>query len=290
MRKANGLLGVIAGLLLLLQTGGTALANDQGNNGTLKVHAGNTEDEPVRANEPHPGCTFHLHGFGFDASSSGTWWIDGQGGNAGSGSANGNWSANASGEWRTNVMSLSPGHYKAHAKQMNPHTVGGDKQKVFWIECGGATSGNENSGGNANSSGNANSGGNINSNAGGNSNGNAAGNGNAGGNANAGGNGNASGNSNAGGTSNAGGNANASGNVSGGAASGVTSSGVGGVTGTAAAGGQGGVGAAAGAQASTSAPTTLPSTSTGGTSLPLMVLGSLLVLGAVILRKLSETA
>jgi len=115
-----------------------------GNNGTLKVHGpGDTEDEPIRANEPHPGCTFHLHGFGFDASSSGRWHIEGQGGNAGSSTRDGTWAANASGEWKTAVIAgMASGHYKAEAWQTLPNDPnGGAKQKVFWVECGGQGTG-----------------------------------------------------------------------------------------------------------------------------------------------------
>ena len=137
MRKAKGILGVIVGLMLLFHAGGTvAVANDPGgNNGTIKIHEGNTENEPIRANDPHV-CTFHIHGFHFDSNSSGAWRIEGQGGNAGNGSASGSWTANANGDWRTNVISLTPGHYKAFAKQIQPSTPGGEKQKVFWVECG----------------------------------------------------------------------------------------------------------------------------------------------------------
>src|SRR5437867_3871618 len=115
-----------------------------GNNGTLKVHGpGDTEDEPIRANEPHPGCTFHLHGFGIDASSSGRWHIEGQGGNAGSSTRDGTWAANASGEWKTAVIAgMASGHYKAEAWQTLPNDPnGGAKQKVFWVECGGQGTG-----------------------------------------------------------------------------------------------------------------------------------------------------
>ncbi len=92
----------------------------------------------MQANEPHPGCTFHLHGFGFDANSSGRWHIEGQGGNGGPDVRDGAWGpANSSGDWRTAVMTLAPGHYKAEAWQTLPNDPnGGAKQKVFWVECG----------------------------------------------------------------------------------------------------------------------------------------------------------
>lgn len=141
MRKARAVLAFIAGLMLLLHAGGAiAYADDRGNNGTVKIHEGDTETEPMRANEPHV-CTFHVHGFNFDKSSSGTWSITGQA-PGGSGSASGAWSANANGEWRTGVMTLAAGHYKLSVKQTSPATSGGEKQKVFWVDCGRATTGN----------------------------------------------------------------------------------------------------------------------------------------------------
>ncbi|HUQ42180.1 MAG TPA: hypothetical protein VM052_06745 [Candidatus Limnocylindrales bacterium] len=137
MRRATGVLGLIVGLMVLFQVGGTvATADEKGNNGTIKVHEGNTETEPLRANDPHV-CTFHLHGFGFDLNSGGMWWIDQQ---APTGTANvigeTSWSANGVGEWRSALQQLPPGHYKVSAKQTKNPTVGGNKQKVFWVECG----------------------------------------------------------------------------------------------------------------------------------------------------------
>ena len=143
MRRNALVMAALAGAALLALASAPAYADPgsgssgspPGNNGTIKIHSGDTENEPIQADEPHPGCTFHIHGFNFDASSSGTWTIvawaptgDGQ-----TVAASGSWSANASGEWRTAVTSLAPGHYKAFAKQTG--APGGQKQKVFWIEC-----------------------------------------------------------------------------------------------------------------------------------------------------------
>ena len=147
MRKAKGILGVVVGLMLLFHAGGTvAVASDPGgNNGTIKMHEGNTENEPIRANDPHV-CTFHIHGFNFDSNSSGQWWIDQHAPTGSAAASNGTWAADGSGNWRTAVMSLPPGHYKAYAKQMAPATPGGEKQKVFWVECGQSTSGGNTTG------------------------------------------------------------------------------------------------------------------------------------------------
>ena len=190
MRQAAGLIGVIASLVLLTFGAGTAYADPPGNNGTIKIHEV-PEREPVMANDPHV-CVFHIHGFNFDRSSSGSWWIlgwapTGDGNQVSSGS----FSANAAGEWITATITLPNGHYKAYAKQTNEPTPGGNKQKVFWVECagqgtstsGGSSSGsnttttttttgggtvnnNGNSGSNANSGGNANTGANVSANGG----------------------------------------------------------------------------------------------------------------------------
>src|SRR5690348_12197982 len=134
MRKVKGLLGIIVGSFLLLHAGGTlAYADDHGNNGTLKV-VSSTDPGNDMDNDPKV-CKFHLAGFKFDATSSGTWSITGQGGGAGSGTASGSWTADASGNWQTANMTLPDGQYKASAKQMSPATSGGDKQKVFKVSC-----------------------------------------------------------------------------------------------------------------------------------------------------------
>jgi LPXTG-motif cell wall-anchored protein len=140
MRKGRCVLVVVAGLMLLFYAGGAvAYADDRGNNGTVKIHEGAGESEPVQANDPRV-CTFHVHGFSFDKSSSGTWSITGQA-PGGTGSASGSWQADTSGEWRTAVLTLAEGHFKLSAKQTSPSTVGGEKQKVLWVSCGASTPG-----------------------------------------------------------------------------------------------------------------------------------------------------
>jgi LPXTG-motif cell wall-anchored protein len=143
MRRVKGLLGVIAGLTLVLHVGGTtAYADDKGNNGTIKIHEAGTADTS-NANEPHV-CNFHINGNGFDMSASGTWKIE-LDPNGSTVVASGTWAANTSGDWRTTDMTLPDAHYRASAKQTSPATVGGDKQKVFWVEC--AQNGNTGSSG-----------------------------------------------------------------------------------------------------------------------------------------------
>jgi LPXTG-motif cell wall-anchored protein len=107
-----------------------------GNNGTLKIHEGAVESQPDRANDPKV-CTFHLHGFNFDGTSSGEWRISGQGQTDGDVWASGTWGvSDAEGDWRTGVMTLADGHYKAASWQTMPNDPpGGAKTKVFKVDC-----------------------------------------------------------------------------------------------------------------------------------------------------------
>src|SRR6266446_10434556 len=73
-----GPFGVLGAILLAAFAGfgSSALANDTpGNNGTVKIHEGASENAngEVR-NEPHV-CTFHLHFYFADPEQSGTWEI-----------------------------------------------------------------------------------------------------------------------------------------------------------------------------------------------------------------------
>jgi hypothetical protein len=109
-----------------------------GNNGTIKIHAGSTHEEPPPTDmntEPQLCGPFHVHGFGFDADSTGYVRIE-QIEPSGSGVvATPEWGADAAGEWQTGLMELDPGHYSAAAKQTDPETPGGEKTKNFWVGC-----------------------------------------------------------------------------------------------------------------------------------------------------------
>jgi LPXTG-motif cell wall-anchored protein len=298
MRKTGGYLATIFSIaLLFLATAGanSAWADPPGNNGTVKIHEGATEVEPLRANEPHV-CTFHIHGFNFDANSRGTWRIEGWA-PTGGGTFNGTWgAADAAGNWRapqSGAMSIPPGHYKLSVWQTTPNDPpGGAKQKVFWVECGNAgttTGGSASSAGSststttaATSTGTSSSttttagsstttttttGTSTTTTTGGNSNGGA----------------NSGGGANNGGAANSGGGAN-----SGGAANSTGGAGL-------VAGVQSGPQTLAGAAGESGSPTavagveSLPSTSTNDSSLPLIALGAMLSASGVLLLRRKGT-
>jgi hypothetical protein len=297
MRKLLAVVSLIASLLFFataLATPASADPNSPGNNGTVKIHDADTAVDDMR-NEPHV-CRFYVDGFKFDDHSSGQWWIE-------SWPPTGDrtevrratWTADAKGDWHSAIQTLPDGHYKLYAKQQNAPAPGGDKQKVFWVECppanGGATAtptpgGSQNNGeqGNGNA-GNSNTGnGNTGNGTGGTGSTGSTGNGN-GGNGNGGANGSASASPSprvAGFQENNGG----SGSVSpivelpGGSQQSAPNSENGAVRGTesAPAAALGGA-AVAGVQS-------LPSTSTGGPAIPLAGIGfALAALGGALLRR-----
>jgi hypothetical protein len=142
MRKAASLLTIIATILFFafaLSAPAAADPNGPGNNGTVKIV--NNNDDPMgaddRDNDPHV-CQFHIYGFHFDKSSSGTWQIESwpPTGNR-TVVASGTWSADATGQWAVAGPALADGHYELDAKQTG--SPGGDKNKVFWVKCNAAT-------------------------------------------------------------------------------------------------------------------------------------------------------
>lgn len=121
----------VAAVLTLL-TAGLVAAAPGGNNGTVKVHDGATDDAPVIRNEPHV-CTFHLHFFFADEGQTGDWQIDEQ---APTGDAaailSGTYSTDANGEDQTVEMGLPVGHYKLYWNGRNSQN---QKHKTFWVTC-----------------------------------------------------------------------------------------------------------------------------------------------------------
>jgi hypothetical protein len=113
-----------------------------GNNGTVKIHEGGTETEPIVRNEPHV-CTFHLHFFFADPFDAGTWEIqEWSPGDKGTVVLEGTYDTNGDGEDRDpdepGVYELPDGHYKLFWDG-DLDTEKHDKHKVFWVDCAAET-------------------------------------------------------------------------------------------------------------------------------------------------------
>ncbi|MEA2519375.1 MAG: hypothetical protein QOF49_1455, partial [Chloroflexota bacterium] len=144
-RRAASLLrpfGLLTAILLaaFAGLGPTVLANDTpGNNGTVKIHDGNTENDPGEVrNEPHV-CTFHLHFYFADPEQSGTWQIEewAPTGDKGTVVKSGTYDTAGDGVDRQpadGVYTLPAGHYKLFWDG-DLDTDKHDKMKVFWVEC-----------------------------------------------------------------------------------------------------------------------------------------------------------
>lgn len=144
MRKATTLLAIVASVLFYAFAFVTvASADPGGNNGDVKIHDTTTAVEDHR-NEPHV-CSFYIDGFNFDGGSSGTWRIE-RWAPTGSGVQDGgSWGpADSKGDWHSATMTLPNGHYKLFFKETD--TPGGEKQKVFWVECPGQSGGTQSGG------------------------------------------------------------------------------------------------------------------------------------------------
>ena len=119
------------GAILAAVSVSIAFAAD-GNNGTVKVHAGATDSERIVNEESHV-CTFHLHFFFADANQQGDWEIDQASptGVAPSG-VFGSYITGANGEYQTVEYGLPIGHYALVWEGRNDQNI---KHKTFWVTC-----------------------------------------------------------------------------------------------------------------------------------------------------------
>jgi hypothetical protein len=132
-------------LLLLAAAPGSAVLAGDGSNGTAKIHEGTSHADPPRTdrnNQPHV-CTFHIHGFGFDAADAGVWRIyDWPPTGTKSQVLGGTWSGS---EWQSQVISLPDGHYRlvvdidGDKNDTKDDDTTSDKHKEFWVECAAPT-------------------------------------------------------------------------------------------------------------------------------------------------------
>jgi hypothetical protein len=116
-----------------------ALARDAaGNAGTVKVHDGATDSEPIVANEPHVS-TFHLHFLFAAPTQAGDWEIRAWApGDKGAIVLSGSYDTAPDGSDRQpadGAYTLPSGHYKLFWEGRNGHNV---KHKTFWVTAGAA--------------------------------------------------------------------------------------------------------------------------------------------------------
>jgi hypothetical protein len=137
-------IGTIA-LLVFAFAPAVAAKAGPGNNGTVKIHDGAGESEPVTQNEPHVGCSFHLHFLFGDGLQAGSWEIQSWPPTGDRTTVMGPlpYAASADGEDRypdSGAISLPSGHYKLF---WDGDSGKNDKHKTFWVDCedGGGTPG-----------------------------------------------------------------------------------------------------------------------------------------------------
>lgn len=142
------LVAVTALALVLAAIVGFTQPVSASNNGTVKIHEGETESE-IEANDPKV-CTFHVHAWNFDDNQVLTIDIVGHGGpNAGPSEYHSTIVTSKDGEHRwegqTEVIQLAPGMYKLTVDTGNG-TSTQDKHKVFKVDCGEGGGGEEEQG------------------------------------------------------------------------------------------------------------------------------------------------
>ena len=123
-------------ILAAFAMSGSAVSAKQpaGNNGTVKIHDGATDTEPIVSNEPHV-TTFHLHFLFADPTQAGDWEIRAWApGDKGAVVLSGSYDTAGDGSDRQpadGAYSLPSGHYKLFWEGRNEHNL---KHKTFWVE------------------------------------------------------------------------------------------------------------------------------------------------------------
>ena len=126
-------------LAALAMSGSAVLAKQPvGNNGTVKIHDGATDTEPIVTNEPHV-TTFHLHFLFADPTQAGDWEIRAWApGDKGAVVLSGSYDTAPDGADRQptdGAYRLPSGHYKLFWEGRNDHNL---KHKTFWVEAAAA--------------------------------------------------------------------------------------------------------------------------------------------------------
>jgi hypothetical protein len=134
-RRISTVIGLMVAVFMVLAMAAPVFAKSPGNDGTVKIHNGSSEAEPIIQNEPHV-CDFHLHFFFSDAGQTGNWWIQswpptGDKTNV----LTGTYLSDGNGEYRDPAVgshSLPNGHYKLFWTGSPSTQI---KHKVFWVDC-----------------------------------------------------------------------------------------------------------------------------------------------------------
>lgn len=126
-------------VLLLALAVPVAAGEPPGNNGTVKVHDGPDEPDPITLNDPKV-CTFHLHFFFADPEQYGAWWIKSWPPTGDKSIVlEGTYDTSGDGEDRQpadGAYSVPDGHYKLFWQgDDDTTTVQMIKHKVFRVEC-----------------------------------------------------------------------------------------------------------------------------------------------------------
>lgn len=131
---------LLIALVLGFSTFTWAQDSPAGFNGTLKIHEDPETDPPLVNNEPQV-CRFHLHGFNFDANSSGTWRIVSIAPTNNGVTRSGSWRADAGGEWLMRPGVIPNGRYRVDVDQTG--APGGTKSANFTSACPAGTAAGE---------------------------------------------------------------------------------------------------------------------------------------------------
>ena len=133
MRRRFAIFSVIGATLATLAVGSFGVLGagaQQGNSGTVKIFDG---DKELPANDPKVCGPFTVQGLNFDAGEQVTVDIVGHGGpNSGPGEYHNVFTTNQNGAFSSSPINLPEGMYKLNSEDGEG---GGDKNKVFKIEC-----------------------------------------------------------------------------------------------------------------------------------------------------------
>lgn len=133
----SGLAAAVVGIaaLLILANASDLLAVAKG--GTVEIRQGDDDqDGDNQGQHDSISCDFFVVGHDFAGGSVGQFSIQTIPPSRPSGTvvAEGFWTADASGDWQSNQITLASGHYRITAKQITP-AAKKEAHKNFWVEC-----------------------------------------------------------------------------------------------------------------------------------------------------------